>query len=195
MDSLRLKIVLIGESGVGKSSILLRYCHRSDRDGPFRFSDRPVSTIGCDFRTQVLSVNRRTVLAEVWDTAGQERFRTITSSFFRGAHIVMIVYDVSDRRSFVRLTNWIAEARRFAPPAAVRAVVGNKADLSRAVSEKEARGAFANRSAVWCGEISAKNGKGVEEAFRIAATAALKNGGGAEAFEIGGDKEGSSACC
>lgn len=90
------KIVLIGDSGVGKSSLLLRFADD-------KFSETFISTIGVDFRFKTCLINNRRVKFQIWDTAGQERFRTVTSAYYRGADGALIVFDLSDKSSFDHL--------------------------------------------------------------------------------------------
>ena len=157
------KFLLIGESGVGKSSILLRFCDDV-------FSGRPVSTIGQDFKTKMLDVEGSRIECQVWDTAGQERFRTITSSFFRNAHGIFMVYDVTDARSFRRLKNWMSELRRYCPQTSKKIIIGNKIDLapSRAVSIEEVK-TLANENNFQYTEVSAKTKYNIVKAFETLA--------------------------
>jgi Ras-related protein Rab-1A len=157
------KFLLIGESGVGKSSILLRFTDDT-------YSGRPVSTIGQDFKTKMLDVGGSKIEVQVWDTAGQERFRTITSSFFRNAHGILMVYDITDPRSFRRLKNWMSELRRYCPETSKKIIVGNKLDLaaSRAVSIDEVK-ALANENNFQTLEVSAKTKYNVVKAFEMLA--------------------------
>lgn len=157
------KFLLIGESGVGKSSILLRFTDDV-------FSGRPVSTIGQDFKTKMLDIEGSRIEVQVWDTAGQERFRTITSSFFRNAHGIFMVYDVTDARSFRRLKNWMSELRRYCPQSSKKMIVGNKIDLaaSRAVNLDEVK-TLANENNFQYTEVSAKTKYNVVKAFETLA--------------------------
>jgi len=153
-----LKILLIGDSGVGKSSLLTRFCDDS-------FSDKQLTTIGVDFKVKYVELKNTKFKLAVWDTAGQERFRTLTSSYYRGAHALILVYDTSDRQTFSNLTYWVEEVRKYSTnPDAVVMVVGNKVDASRAVTTAEGREFAFTHSAVFI-ETSAKTRQGVRDAF------------------------------
>mmetsp|Transcript_18445 Transcript_18445/g.26018 ORF Transcript_18445/g.26018 Transcript_18445/m.26018 type:complete len:239 (+) Transcript_18445:68-784(+) len=119
------KILIIGDAGVGKSSMLLRFTDDS-------FDEHIQSTIGVDFKVKHLDVNDKRVKLTIWDTAGQERFRTLTSSYYRGAHGVVLVYDVTRTDTFENLQQWLKEVNMYSPnngEAVVKLLVGNKIDL------------------------------------------------------------------
>lgn len=118
-----LKYLIIGNSGVGKSCLLLRYS-----DG--EYSDKHIITIGVDFKIKSLSVDGYKVKTNIWDTAGQERFKNITVSYYKGASGVMLVYDITDIESFNKLGDWLIEVEKNAPNNVYKILVGNKADLS-----------------------------------------------------------------
>lgn len=118
------KVVLVGNSCVGKSSIVIRY---ADND----FSDVFLATIGVDFRFKAFNLNGESVKLQIWDTAGQEKFRTITSSYYRGAHALMIVFDITDVQSFKDATSyWFQEIKQSCPSQTQILLVGNKSDLA-----------------------------------------------------------------
>jgi len=158
------KILLVGESGVGKSCLLLRYADDS-------FTDAFISTIGVDFKIKTVTINDKTVKLQIWDTAGQERFRTITTTYYRGAHGVILAYDITDRVSFSRLPNWLAEIQRFAKEDVVILLVGTKLDLAekREVSTQEGKD-FAAKHNMQFLEASSKSKMGVDEAFSTLGT-------------------------
>jgi len=116
------KLVLIGDSGVGKSCLLLRFADDS-------FTESYISTIGVDFRFRTVTIDHKTVKLQIWDTAGQERFRTITSAYYRGAHGIIMVYDVTNYESFEHVEEWLNEVNRHASESTLKLLVGNKADL------------------------------------------------------------------
>ncbi|CAG8433205.1 517_t:CDS:2 [Ambispora gerdemannii] len=162
-DSLTtLKILLIGNSNVGKSSLLLRFT-----DDTFLPQDEVSATIGVDFKVKIIEVEGKKYKLTIWDTAGQERFRTLTSSYYRGAQGVILVYDVSNRETFDELENWFTELSTYCTNKdVIKILVGNKLDkeTSRAISRKEGL-AFAQKSNTLFIECSAKTREGVEEAF------------------------------
>ncbi|KAJ8516738.1 hypothetical protein ONZ45_g5986 [Pleurotus djamor] len=159
---INVKILLIGNSSVGKSSLLLRFA-----DEQWLPEDESSATIGVDFRVHKMGVRGRKVKLSIWDTAGQERFRTITSSYYRGAQGVILVYDVSSRESYEALPRWYSELETYVSPSVAKILVGNKVDkeFSRQVPSSEAEG-FAKRMNSLFVEASAKTAVGVEQAFR-----------------------------
>jgi Ras-related protein Rab-1A len=124
------KLVLIGDSGVGKSCMLLRMADDS-------FTESYISTIGVDFRFRTVKVANKTVKLQIWDTAGQERFRTITSAYYRGADGIIMVYDVSNQESFDHVSDWLSEIERYAPQESCILLAGNKCDRIDKVIPKE----------------------------------------------------------
>lgn len=158
------KLLLIGDSGVGKSCLLLRFADDT-------YTESYISTIGVDFKIRTIDLDGKTVKLQIWDTAGQERFRTITSSYYRGAHGIIIVYDVTDRESFNNVKNWMVEIDKYAMEGVSKLLVGNKCDLSakRAVSYEEGK-EFADSCNIRFVETSAKNAHNVEQAFHIMAS-------------------------
>lgn len=155
------KLLLIGNSSVGKSSLLLRFS-----DEQWLPEDESSATIGVDFRVHKMEVKGKKVKLSIWDTAGQERFRTITSSYYRGAQGIILVYDVANRESFEALPRWYSELETYVSPSVVKIIVGNKVDkeFSRQVSYAEGQN-FAKRMNSLFIEASAKTAVGVKEAF------------------------------
>jgi Ras-related protein Rab-1A len=153
------KLLLIGDSGVGKSCLLLRFADNT-------YTDSYISTIGVDFKIRTLEIDGKTVKLQIWDTAGQERFRTITSSYYRGAHGIIVVYDVTDKVSFNNVKQWLGEIDRYACQSVNKLLVGNKADLveKKVVDYNEAK-EFAEGLQISFLETSAKSAQNVEEAF------------------------------
>ncbi|CAO2823211.1 unnamed protein product [Amaranthus hypochondriacus] len=153
------KLLLIGDSGVGKSCLLLRFADDS-------YVESYISTIGVDFKIRTVEQDGKSIKLQIWDTAGQERFRTITSSYYRGAHGIIIVYDVTDQQSFENVKQWLNEIDRYASDNVVKILVGNKCDLtSNKVVSYETAKAFADEIGIPFLETSAKNSTNVEEAF------------------------------
>eukprot|EP01105_Mastigella_eilhardi_P004136 TRINITY_DN1548_c0_g1_i1.p2 TRINITY_DN1548_c0_g1~~TRINITY_DN1548_c0_g1_i1.p2 ORF type:complete len:164 (+),score=47.28 TRINITY_DN1548_c0_g1_i1:83-574(+) len=119
------KILLIGDSGVGKSSILLRFSDDS-------FEEDMPCTIGVDFKIKYVDHNGKCINMTIWDTAGQEKFRSLTSSYYRGTHGICLVYDVSKRESFAHLNQWLNEVELYTTnPDAIKMLIGNKVDKVR----------------------------------------------------------------
>ncbi|XP_062087198.1 ras-related protein Rab2BV-like [Humulus lupulus] len=154
------KIVLIGDSGVGKSNILSRFTRNE-------FCLESKSTIGVEFATRTLQVEGKTVKAQIWDTAGQERYRAITSAYYRGAVGALLVYDITKRQTFENVQRWLRELRDHADSNIVIMMAGNKADLNhlRAISAEEAA-ALAEKEGLSFLETSALEALNVEKAFQ-----------------------------
>ncbi|KAF8753014.1 Rab subfamily of small GTPases [Rhizoctonia solani] len=153
---LNAKILLIGNSSVGKSSILLRFS-----DETWLSEDESSATIGVDFRVSKMEVRGKKVKLSIWDTAGQERFRTITSSYYRGAQGIILVYDVANRESFEALPKWFSELERMCPQTWEQ----SDKEFSRQVTTEEGK-AFAERMGTLFVECSAKTKVGVRDTFR-----------------------------
>ena len=132
------KLVLLGDSAVGKSSLVLRFVRG-------RFFEYQESTIGAAFLTQTVALNDTTVKFEIWDTAGQERFRSLIPSYIRDSHVAVVVFDITNRESFESTAKWIADVRAQRGNDVIIVLVGNKADLTGqrqvTTAELEARAA------------------------------------------------------
>ncbi|KAL2513876.1 Ras-related protein RABA2a [Forsythia ovata] len=154
------KVVLIGDSGVGKSNLLSRFTRNE-------FCLESKSTIGVEFATRTLQVEGRTVNAQIWDTAGQERYRAITSAYYRGALGALLVYDVTKPTSFENVSRWLKELRDHADSNIVIMLIGNKTDLKhlRAVATEDAQN-FAEKEGLSFIETSALEATNVEKAFQ-----------------------------
>lgn len=153
------KLLIIGDSGVGKSCMLQRFADHT-------FSPGYISTIGVDFKIRTIDLDDKVVKLQMWDTAGQERFRTITSSYYRGAHGIFIVYDVTDRQSFENLKSWLEEIEKYAQAGVRLVVVGNKSDLEnkRQVLSSEGQ-EFADKLKIPFVETSALSDKNINAVF------------------------------
>ncbi|XP_059167302.1 uncharacterized protein LOC131949420 [Physella acuta] len=152
------KLLIIGDSGVGKSSLLLRFADNV-------FSGTYITTIGVDFKIRTIEVNGERVKLQIWDTAGQERFRTITSTYYRGTHGVLVVYDVTSGESFANVQRWLHEIDQNCD-VVNRVLVGNKDDdPDRKVVLTQDAQRFAERMQIQLFETSAKDNKNVEEMF------------------------------
>ncbi|CAB3402731.1 unnamed protein product [Caenorhabditis bovis] len=154
-----LKILIIGESGVGKSSLMLRFVDDV-------FDPEQAATIGVDFRVTSMTVSGNRVKLAIWDTAGQERFRTLTPSYYRGAQGVICVYDVTNRSSFDKLAHWMTEVDTYCTnDDVVKMLVANKIDMPNRVVSREEGLKFARRHRTLFIEASAKTKEGVQCAF------------------------------
>ncbi|KAL3818842.1 hypothetical protein ACJIZ3_004747 [Penstemon smallii] len=172
-----LKIILLGDSGVGKTSLMNQYVYQ-------KFIQQYKSTIGADFVTKEVQIDDdQLVTLQIWDTAGQERFQSLGVAFYRGADCCILVYDVNVRKSFETLQIWHQEFLKQVDPANPETfpfvLIGNKVDVdggnSRAVSEKTARDWCIMKGNIPYFETSAKEDYNVEDAFLIAAKTALAN--------------------
>ncbi|XP_042015530.1 ras-related protein RABA5b-like [Salvia splendens] len=155
------KIVVIGDSAVGKSNLLSRFT----RD---EFDHNSKATIGVEFQTQVLEVDGKEVKAQVWDTAGQERFRAVTSAYYRGAVGALVVYDITRRITFDSVKRWLDELNTHCDTAVTRMLVGNKLDLEsiREVTTEEGT-ELAEEEGMFFIETSALDSTNVNKAFEI----------------------------
>ncbi|XWS40412.1 hypothetical protein CRYUN_Cryun18bG0138900 [Craigia yunnanensis] len=153
------KVVLIGDSGVGKSNLLSRFTRNE-------FCLESKSTIGVEFATRTLQVEGRTVKAQIWDTAGQERYRAITSAYYRGALGALLVYDVTKPTTFENVSRWLKELRDHADSNIVIMSIGNKTDLKhlRAVATEDGQ-SYAEKEGLSFIETSALEATNVEKAF------------------------------
>ena len=156
---MQIKLLMIGDSGVGKTCLLLRYANDS-------FSPTFITTIGIDFKIKNLELDGKRIKLQIWDTAGQERFRTITTSYFRGAQGILLVYDVTDRRSFESIRNWVGQIQQHADVHVNKILIGNKCDMTpqRVVTTEEGQ-SLANDFGIQFFETSAKNDINVEKSF------------------------------
>lgn len=162
------KTIIIGDSGVGKSSIMLRQC-----DDSFNFSH--ISTIGVDFRYNTVEVDGKKVKLQIWDTAGQERFRTITAAYYRSSEIAVIVFDVTNKASYTNVNRWITECKNHGNQKIKLFLIGNKCDATNRVITKEEVTKYAQQLDIVYMETSAKTGFGVADAFHTIAKNAIDN--------------------
>jgi len=162
------KVVLIGDSGVGKSNLLSRFTRNE-------FNLESKSTIGVEFATRSIQVDSKTIKAQIWDTAGQERFRAITSAYYRGAVGALLVYDLAKHVTYENVNVWLKELRDHADNNIVVMLVGNKSDLRhlRAVSTEDAK-KFAAENNLSFIETSALDSSNVELAFTKILTGKIK---------------------
>ncbi|XP_068610452.1 ras-related protein Rab-26-like [Brachionichthys hirsutus] len=158
------KVMLIGDSGVGKTCLLVRF-----KDGAF-LAGSFISTVGIDFRNKVMSIDAVKVKLQIWDTAGQERFRSVTHAYYRDADALLLLYDVTNKASFDNIRAWLTEIHEYAQQDVVVMLLGNKADSThdRVVRREEGEN-LAKEFGVPFMETSARSGLNVELAFTAVA--------------------------
>ncbi len=190
------KLLIIGESGVGKTCLLLRYTDDS-------FTANHLTTIGIDFKIKIVPLpNNKLVKLQIWDTAGQERFRTITKTYYKGAHGIILTYDVTDQNSFKNIRNWIKQIEANAQTNVCKVLVGNKCDKpDRVVSEEEGK-KLAEDFNMSFFETSAKTNQNVNEVFNFLTEEILKsnegkpqNGSGGKQLNNDKSKNQTKGCC
>ena len=154
-----IKLLLIGNAYVGKTLIVQKFIDNA-------FSKSTVSTIGMDLQSKVIEINGKKVKYLLWDTAGEERMKTMTYSYYRGCHVILVVYDVTDRKSFQNVTTWVECIDKFAKSNVLRILVGNKTDLEdkRIISKEEGK-SLAEQNGLKYYEISALKITGLHEMF------------------------------
>jgi len=193
------KLLLIGDSGVGKSCLLLRFADDT-------YTESYISTIGVDFKIRTIELEGKTIKLQIWDTAGQERFRTITSSYYRGAHGIIVVYDCTDQESFTNVKQWLQEIDRYACDNVNKLLVGNKCDLAaKKVVDFTTAKEYADQLGIPFLETSAKSATNVEQAFltmaseikgRMGPQSAAEHGAGRVNIQEGRPIEANkSGCC
>nr|CAH8832834.1 unnamed protein product [Trichobilharzia regenti] len=157
------KLLLIGDSGVGKTSILFRFSEDE-------FNSTFIATIGIDFKIRTLEMDGKKIKLQIWDTAGQERFRTITTAYYRGAMGIMLVYDVTNGNSFDNISTWMNNISQHANQDVEKMLLGNKCDACAArVVPTEAGLQLANSYGIRFMETSAKSDINITEAFKLLA--------------------------
>jgi small GTP-binding protein len=161
------KLLLIGDSGVGKSNILMKYV-----DGVS--CESYIATIGIDFKIKTIMIGNKRVKLQIWDTAGQERFRTITHSYYRGAQGVIVVYDQTDKETFGRVKKWLDDVSNKAGDNIPKILVGNKSDLEskKVVTTKEGKD-LADEYKIKFFETSAMDGTNIDKLFETLAKDAI----------------------
>ena len=171
------KVLLLGDTDVGKSSLILRYTEET-------FNSKLVNSIGVDFKMKKKEIDGKIIKVQIWDTAGHERFRSITYSYYRGANAIIIVFDITDKKSFLSITEWLKQIEKHAKENVFKFLVGNKSDLAeeRKVTYEEAK-EYADEHDLPYIETSAKEGININELFESSIKSFLSSN-----KYIGGDK-------
>ena len=171
------KVLLLGDTDVGKSSLILRYTEET-------FNSKLVNSIGVDFKMKKKEIDGKIIKVQIWDTAGHERFRSITYSYYRGANAIIIVFDITDKKSFLSITEWLKQIEKHAKENVFKFLVGNKSDLAeeRKVTFEEAK-EYADKHDLPYIETSAKEGININELFESSINSFLSSN-----KYIGGDK-------
>jgi small GTP-binding protein len=154
------KVLLLGDSSVGKTCFLLRFSDET-------FTENHISTIGLDYRLKMVSVNEAKIKLQIWDTAGQDRFRAITKNYYKGAHGIILLYDVTNINSFNNIKNWISQIKENSTEKVKICLVGNKCDMTgmRKIQYEDGE-KLAQEHDLKFIESSAKNNINVEETFK-----------------------------
>jgi len=171
------KVLLLGDSGVGKTSLILRYTDET-------FNSKLVNSIGVDFKMKKKEIDGKVIKVQIWDTAGHERFRAITYSYYRGVNAIIIVFDLTEDKSFLSIRDWLKQIDKYASKNVFKFLVGNKSDLQhkRLVSFEDAK-KFADELNIPYFETSAKEGININELFDSSIKSFLLN-----STVFGGDK-------
>ena len=154
------KILLLGDCAVGKACLLLRYCENS-------FQESHLATIGLDFRLKTITLeNNRKIRIQIWDTAGEDRFRSITRNYYKGAHGIVLIYDVTDQQSFQHIKDWVDKIKEESKEGVIIYLVGNKIDLidKRIITNADGK-KLSEEIKIKYYETSAKDSIGVNEVF------------------------------
>jgi len=162
------KLLLIGDSGVGKSSLLIQFAEGA-------YDPNMPETIGMDFKVKVLELGGLKVKLQIWDTAGQERFNTITQQYYRNAMGIILVYDATSEESFGNIRRWAAQISAHAAQGTSRLLVGNKADCENRAVDSERGQELAREYGIGFFETSAKSGLNVQQAFEAIARDVVLN--------------------
>ena len=158
--SYSVKFIIVGDSSVGKSNILLRFSRNT-------FDPGHQATLGIEFANKHLIYNNTDYLIQIWDTAGQENFRSVTRAYYKASAVAMVVYDITKEESFEHIQTWLKDCKELAPRTVLLVLVGNKSDLEeQRVISKERGENLAKENNMMFFETSALNGNGIEEAFQ-----------------------------
>jgi len=185
-----LRIMLLGDSGVGKTCSIIRFFNNS-------FSDIYPSTLGIDFKIKNVKINDKIISVKIWDTAGQERFRTLTLSYLRGADLFILYYDITQLDTFEKLEHWVKSIRAHSNESTPIIIVGTKMDAveRRKVNYEDAEKVCKENSIHYYYEISGKTGENIEKTFYDAIKIALKIPISSKIKDVDSDKEQNNNCC
>ena len=165
----RIRIMLLGDSNVGKTSILKRYCKN-------QFSESYISSVGIDFETKYIKVDEKTINLQIWDTAGQERYKVISKNYYNKSDGFIIVYDITNKSSFDSIVNWVEDIKELASNDNKNIILGNKCDLeSERKINKEEGDNLAKKYNSQFFEVSAQNGKNIDKSFLCLVQSILKD--------------------
>ena len=165
----RIRIMLLGDSNVGKTSILKRYCKN-------QFSESYISSVGIDFETKYIKVDEKTINLQIWDTAGQERYKVICKNYYNKSDGFIIVYDITNKSSFDSIVNWVEDIKELASNDNKNIILGNKCDLeSERKINKEEGDNLAKKYNCQFFEVSAQNGKNIDKSFLCLVQSILKD--------------------
>ena len=158
--SYSVKFIIVGDSSVGKSNILLRFSRNT-------FDPGHQATLGIEFANKHLIYNNTDYLIQIWDTAGQENFRSVTRAYYKASAVAMVVYDITKEDSFLHIQNWLHDCKELAPRTVILVLIGNKTDLEdqRVVARERGENLAKENNMIFF-ETSALNGNGIEEAFK-----------------------------
>merc|ERR1711953_748906 len=169
------KLLLIGDSGVGKTCVLFRFSDDT-------FNTTFISTIGIDFKIKTVELQGKKIKLQIWDTAGQERFHTITTSYYRGANGILLVYDITNPKSFDNISKWLRNINEHASEDVERMLIGNKCDMEeKRMISKERGEKVAEENTIKFYETSAKDNVNIETAFITLAEDILNKQGPSQA--------------
>ncbi|KAF2075634.1 hypothetical protein CYY_003057 [Polysphondylium violaceum] len=158
-EEYNLKCIVTGPPFVGKSSLLLQFCEKE-------FTNEMDTTVGVEFQTKSIEIDSTKIKLEIWDTAGQESFRSITTNYYRGSHIALLVYDITMRQSFQHLASWVQEVTTMSSPEIIIILIGNKSDMNeKRVISFEDGDKFAKAHNLLFFETCAKDYETVQKVF------------------------------
>ena len=177
----RIRMMLLGDSNVGKTSILKRYCKN-------QFSESYISSMGIDFETKYIKVGKKTINLQIWDTAGQERYKVIAKNYYNKSDGFIIVYDITNKNSFDSISNWVKDIKELASYDNKNIILGNKCDLEnmRQISKEEGDN-LAKKYNCQFFEVSAQSGKNIDKSFLCLVQSILKDGNNSNSSRRGSE--------